>query len=114
MISANYNEAMVRKAEAIVAEARKLPVSQRDAHCQKRCGLTFEYLRRIGWHFKKPSARTVMNLGYELYVKDVATGQLTRLEMNVPCDWNPANPRMNPVSMPVSIDESAEASSQSE
>lgn len=101
MIDVSYNEAMIAKARAISEEARSLPRDQRDAYCQDRCGLTFAYLRRVGKQFKKPSARVLMNLGYELLVRDLATGELSRLELNVPCDWNPRNPRMNPVSTPV-------------
>jgi hypothetical protein len=114
MIGAFYNEAMIAKAQAIVAEGRNMPVVDRDAHCQSRCGLTFEYLRRVGTDFKKPSARTVMNLGYEVYVKDVGTGEFTKLELDVPCDWNPANPRMNPVSTPVFVTELFPESTSSE
>lgn len=114
MIGAFYNDAMIAKAQAIVAEAREIPVVERNSYCQKRCGLTYEYLRRIGIHFKKPSARTIMNLGYELYAKDVATGEFTRLDLDVKCDWNPANPRMNPVSMPVSLERPSEEFSTNE
>lgn len=114
MIGAFYNEDMIAKAQAIVAEARELPVVERDPYCQNRCGLTFEYLRRIGLHFKKPSARTLMNLGYELYAKDVATGEMSKLELDVKCDWNPANPRMNPVSLPVSLERPEELFTTSE
>lgn len=114
MIGAFYHPHMIAKAKAIVLEARQLPVTERDAYCQKRCGLTFEYIRRIGAAFKKPSARTAMNLGYEIYAKDVATGEFIKLELDVKCDWNPANPRMNPVSLPVSLKPPAELSSLSE
>jgi hypothetical protein len=114
MIGAFYNKSMIDKAQAIVAEARELPVADRDPHCQGRCGLTFDYLRRIGEAFKKPSARTIMNLGYEVYVKDVGTGEFTKLELDVQCDWNPANPRMNPSSMPVFVNEPAPESTMSE
>ncbi len=114
MISANYNETMINKAHAIVLEARQHPANDRDAFCQEICGLTYEYLRRVGGAFKKPSARTIMNLGYELYVRDVGTGEFSRLEMNVRCDWNPANPRMNPSSMPVFVKQLSEISSPSE
>jgi len=114
MIGAFYNEHMIAKAQAIVAEGRNIPVVERDAHCQRRCGLTFEYLRRVGTDFKKPSARTIMNLGYEVWVKDVGTGEFTKLELDVKCDWNPKNPRMNPVSMPVFVNVPSPESSTNE
>ena len=99
-----YNEELIAKARALAAEAReKVPWQERNAYCQKRCGLTYQYLNRIGTAFKKPSARTIMNLGYELYVKDLATGEFSKLELEVKCDWNPQNPRMNPTSMPVYV-----------
>ncbi len=114
MIRAFYSKTMIDKAHAIVAEAARFPVLERDAYCQNRCGLTYDYLRRIGLHFLKPSDRTLMNLGYELYAKDVATGEFHQLDLDVKCDWNPQNPRMNPVSMPVSVTERSEESTLSE
>jgi hypothetical protein len=55
-----------------------------------------------------------MNLGYEVYVKDVGTGEFTKLELDVKCDWNPENPRMNPVSMPVFVNVPSPESSTNE
>lgn len=114
MISALYNEDIIRKAKAIVEEAKSLPVAEREEYCQKRCGLTHGYLSRIGKDFKKPSARVIMNLGYEIYVKDLATGEFSKLETDIKCDWNPRNPRMNPSSTPVFLKEPEEISSTNE
>jgi hypothetical protein len=114
MISALYNSDIIRKAQAIVREASELPSSERDAYCQRRCGLSYSYMTRIGKEFKKPSSRVLMNLGYEVFVRDVATGEISRLEMDVRCDWNPSNPRMNPSSTPVSVSSPQEEYSGSE
>jgi hypothetical protein len=114
MISVFYNEEIMSKAQAIVREAETLPLEHRDAYCQHRCGLSYSYLRRVGVQFKKPSSRVLMNLGYEIYVKDLATGELSRLEMDVKCDWNPSNPRLNPSSTPVFVSEQSETSTTNE
>jgi arylamine N-acetyltransferase len=113
MISALYNDDVVRKARAIAEEAKTLPKDQRDGYCQERCGLTYSYLSRVGKDFKKPSARVLMNLGYEVFVKDLATGEMSRLELDVKCDWNPSNPRMSPNSTPVFVNIPLEISSTS-
>jgi hypothetical protein len=114
VIGAFYNDAIIEKAQAIVAEAKMLPSAERDDYCQKRCGLSFAYLNRIGTSFKKPSARVLMNLGYEVYAKDLATGEMSLLELDVKCDWNPSNPRMNPSSTPVFVNSRSETSITSE
>ena len=114
-IKATYNQAMIDKAHAIVAEAEAQALHvDRDRFCQERCGLTYQYLKRIGKTHKHPSARTIMNMGYELYVRDLATGELSKLEAEVKCDWNPQNPRMNPVCTPVFVQPASETSSSSE
>lgn len=111
MLDVNYNERIIAKAQALVKEAQVLPMGYRDQYCQERCGLTYDYLRRIGKSFKQPSNRTLMNLGYDLYAKDLATEEFSRLEMNIRCDWNPVSPRMNPISTPVFVTSLSEVSS---
>jgi hypothetical protein len=114
LIAAFFNKAVEEKAQAIIREANELPFSERERYCQDKCGLTYGYLTRIGKSFKKPSARVLMNLGYEVYVKDLATGELSLLELDVKCDWNPSNPRMNPTSMPVFVNSQSRISTTSE
>lgn len=92
---------MIAKARKMVRIAQQLDPAARDEFCSRVCGLSYDYLKRIGKSFKRPSARTIMNLGYELYIKDLDTGEFSPLELDVPCDWNPSNPRMNPSSMPI-------------
>lgn len=114
MIDVFYNDLMIRKAKAIYEEARQLHSNDREAYCQDKCGLSYSYLSRIGKSMKQPSARTMMNLGFEVLARDVATGETQVLEMNLPCDWNPRNPRMNPSSTKLLIGEPEEASTPSE
>jgi hypothetical protein len=115
MLDVFYNDVLRDKVRAILAEASEFPVEERKEFCQKKCGLTYVYLQRVvRGEMKKPSSRVLMNLGYELLLKDLATGVVSPLELNVVCDWNPQNPRMNPVSMPVSVRELPPTSSTSE
>lgn len=114
MLDVNYPAIAIAKAHAIAERAQELPVKERDDFCQKVCNLSYKYLAKIGIYHHKPSSRTLMNLGYELIVRDLATGETETLEMNIPCDWNPQNPRMNPTSSKVFVPESATTSTSSE
>src|SRR6478752_5799461 len=101
MIQTYYSEEMLTKVGKILNMARQLDPAVREEFCAMLCGLSYDYLKRIGKAFRRPSARTIMNLGYELYIKDLDTGEFSPLELDVPCDWHPLNPRKNPTSMPI-------------
>lgn len=59
----------------------------------KRHGLTYDYLTRIGERSLHPSARSVRNLGYEIWVRDLETGVMEKAELDLQYDWNPHNPK---------------------
>lgn len=106
MLDVNYPPKMIEKANYIARYAKTLGGHLvRTEFTENFCGLTYQYLRRIGTDYKQPSNRTIMNLGYELYAKDLATGEFILLEMNIKCNWNPKNPIMNPVCSSLSVEE---------
>ena|SRR6478609_3544163 len=105
MLDVLYSPEMIAKAKAITEYAtRKFVATERDERCYEICGLSYQYIKRIGREYKQPSNRTLMNLGYELFIKDTTTGILTPLEMIIKCDWNKYNPRANPTSIRISED----------
>jgi len=93
-VSVRYGPLMIRRAATLVAEAETLPFPERENYCQTGCGLSYDYLRKIGTVYKSPSARVLHNLGLELWVRNPLTGESERVETNLICDWNPKNPRL--------------------
>lgn len=76
MLSFPYPKIVVEKAQALVRVINKEGTTQRvrDHLSRERFGLTHHYLSRVGTIHKTPSNRTLIELGFEVVVRDKATG----------------------------------------
>jgi hypothetical protein len=76
MLKFPYPKIVVEKARALIRVANKEGANQavREEICRTRFGLSYRYMQRIGTIHKTPSNRTLMELGYEVVVRDKVTG----------------------------------------
>lgn len=77
MIRLLYPPLAVAKAHALAREVEKNARDQRsrDTLSQQRHGLTHRYLSRVGTVYRQPSNRTLDALGFDLILRDRATGE---------------------------------------
>lgn len=97
MIKMPYPPIVIRKIEEIVKEAEHLwgrDMKEKDYYCRDLCGLGYRYLKCVlDGVYKDPSTRVLVNLGFEILLRDKDTGEVEVAKIGL-CDWNPRNPQM--------------------
>jgi hypothetical protein len=77
---------------------RDLDHKKRQILTEQRIGLGLGYLRGIiAGNYLEPSGRVLKNLGFEIYVKDLETGEMEKVDYFGRCQVDhsdPANPRV--------------------
>ena len=66
----------------------------RAAAVQDRIGLQLGYIRGvIGGDFTEPSGRVLKNLGFEVYLKDLETGEMEKIDYLGRCEIDHSDPK---------------------
>jgi hypothetical protein len=89
-----YSPLMLARAQEMLADVRAQGnghgrTKANEEYCQRTYGLSYDYVSKIGTHYKRPSSRVLDNMGLEVWVRNPRTGQTEKLEHDYTCDWNP-------------------------
>ena len=112
-LKVNYSPLMLARARQILEDVRAQTgttgrTKANEEYCQRTYGLSYDYVSKVGTHYKRPRGRVLDNMGLEVWVRDPRTGQTERLEHDYTCDWNPQ--RQNKKSSPSPTSSSASKS----
>ncbi len=105
-----YSPLMLARAAEIVADVQAQGHTENrneadEDYCQRTYGLSYDYVRKIGTAYRRPSGRVLDNMGLEVWVRDPRTGRTERLEHDYTCDWNPKRARPRSTASPSSSNE---------